>query len=878
MNLLYVVMGWACLGTFAILPSVYGQTQGSHAGIAPIITTPPRNLTNEYGSDVQFSVAAKGADVSYQWQKNGVNLHDYGNVIGAQSPNLALVGIAQSDVAKYSVVISNSVGAVTSSVVTLTVNASTIFSEDFESGLGNWSVFYDAKRLPSSTNTTSTRLSPSKAQNHTGGGSQSAMLNKSTDKMYYNFGRELYGRVMATFWIYDDGGDQTRYFGELRGYSGPGHTTYGGSGGAKQTFAIGVYNSAFATNSTGLLATEKTKAAKYQGKVDRGQNAGWLNLDGPGSPDRSVGWHKFQIERAADGTNVNFYVDGVLSRSVTGATYVALDSISIGSAGLGSVNGRAWFDDIKVEAWHKTFDWQSLESAGDGLPDWIKLKETGTNTLVTRVDTVAEINGAATNKTVGKWAAEGEGIATAESRGSLDYYVINVPVDDAYRLEIEARGRNARKLRIEEIPLLVSIDDEPLGRFLLPFDAQTNKFIHCFTPYLKAGPHTVHILWDNASIHNSLYIRSVRLQALAGPDSNGNGVKDWVENRLNTQNGTDFAPERSLVSPVCIEGKGQYLSMMSIEAGDAVPLNTIPVHPGAGDRWYANVPLSANGPTTLNVSYQNGGLKETGSIEWQETNLLEANNATIRKGDSLLLTALPPNATNGTITVTVEGGGSYTSEGGKPIAHRFDQAGSYAVTGTYYPGNLTKTITVKVVDADLGGPIAAWVGHRRFWDTTNLAPEIVIELDPRIQSAAVPEVPNRYSITNDSIEPRYVLARLGKKGPVVASAEIQGFRFFNDADSWLRLVQTYDDGAQLVEAGFILSPVLPNVTVQSQVIVSGVTFGDGTLNKTLTADDFDSLGICRVRFLRAKGVKTSVCHATRLYQGDELIGWPTYLK
>jgi len=59
-------------------------------------------------------------------------------------------------------------------------------------------------------------------------------------------------------------------------------------------------------------------------------------------------------------------------------------------------------------------------------------------------------------------------------------------------------------------------------------------------------------------------------------------------------------------------------------------------------------------------------------------------------------------------------------------------------------------------------------------------------------------------------------------------------------------------------------------------MVSGVTFDDGTLIKTLTSNDFDSLGVCRIRFIRAAGVKTSTCHITKVYQGGELIGWPNY--
>ena len=864
---------------FALALPVAAQVE-TNAVVAPIITSQPINKTNEYGADASFSVVAGGNGLRYRWLKNSRDLHDYGNIAGSKTPNLTLVGVAGNDAGQYSVVVSNSGGSVTSAVVTLSVNSSIIFNDNFESGLANWSVFYDPRRAPDSTETAATPLTPSTRKNHTTGGTRSAILNSSTDKMFHNLGRKLFGRVRATFWIYDDGGTQTRYFGELRGHSGPGHTTYAGPGGPKQSFAIGVYNNAFPTNSTGVLTSEKTLPSKYQGRVDRGQNIGWFNLDAPGTPDRTVGWHKFEIERMPDGTNVNFYVDGVLGKSITGANYVALDSVAIGSIGRGlGVNGNAWFDDIKVEAWHKTFDWQNLDSAGAGLFDWMRLRETGTNALVTEINSVAELTSGSTNWSLGRWTAESSGLSTLDTRGGLGYYAVNVPAADSYRIEIEGRGRNARNLHIEEIPLIVSIDDQYLGRFLLPFSSSSNQFVHCFTPFIKAGPHTISIVWDNANIHNSLLLRAVRLQRLKGPDSNANGIKDWVENRLYAQSGTDVFPEKSFVSPVCVEGKGAFLNTMSLLAKAGNYSATIPVQAGTGDRWYANVPLSSDSLTHIDLSYQNGGLEESGDIEWQVTDLLSANDITLRKGDSLLFSAIPEGATNGEVAIVIENVANYTTDVLHPVAHQFDQVGTYAVTGNYVSSSNTfsRTIHVKVIEANLGPSIAAWVGHRRFWDCTNLPPEVVLDIDPRLQMA-FDTTSGRYSLTNDSIQPRVLLARLGTNGPVVASTDVNGFNFYNDADSWLRLVETYSDGSQLVEAGFILSPVLNDITVECQVIVSGVSFDDGTLAKILTPADFDSLGICRVRFIRAPGVKTSVCHATRIYQGTELIGWPVYVK
>jgi len=122
-------------------------------------------------------------------------------------------------------------------------------------------------------------------------------------------------------------------------------------------------------------------------------------------------------------------------------------------------------------------------------------------------------------------------------------------------------------------------------------------------------------------------------------------------------------------------------------------------------------------------------------------------------------------------------------------------------------------------------------------------------------------------------EPRYILERLGINGPVLASAKVEGFRSSGAAETYLRLLGTNSDGSQLVETALVVRPVPPGLTVQANVIVSGVTFEDGTVTKILTPTDFDGLGICRLRFIRAAGVKTSVCHTYHFYDKDTLISW-----
>ena len=74
------------------------------------------------GSDVSFSVTATGtAPLSYQWQKDGVDLPDGGSITGATTATLTITGVMESDEGGYRCVVSDIAGMDTSDSALLTV-------------------------------------------------------------------------------------------------------------------------------------------------------------------------------------------------------------------------------------------------------------------------------------------------------------------------------------------------------------------------------------------------------------------------------------------------------------------------------------------------------------------------------------------------------------------------------------------------------------------------------------------------------------------------------------------------------------------------------------------------------------------------------------
>jgi Immunoglobulin domain/Carboxypeptidase regulatory-like domain len=290
----------------------------------PTVVTPPQTSVVLLGSTGLLSVTAGGTPpFSYQWLHNGAR------ITGATNSTFT-VGGQFSDTGTYQVIVSNAYGGITSVVATITIAISaTAFSDDFESAtLSNWIIFPGATALTISTN-----------QNQTAGGTYSASVSSSYNRMYHSLNRKVWGPAKATFWIFDNNPTvRTESIADVRSYT----TGFLTNGSLVQLFGIGPY-------STVTMSNEVYDVTKYQGRIVSGSSNGWFNVNKPGVPSRSYGWHKFEIELLSDQITVNFYVDGILGRQITGATVGPWDTVVIGSVGVVGAGATSWQDSIKVE-------------------------------------------------------------------------------------------------------------------------------------------------------------------------------------------------------------------------------------------------------------------------------------------------------------------------------------------------------------------------------------------------------------------------------------------------------------------------------------------------------------------------------------------------
>ncbi len=95
----------------------HNYSLGIASDVLPFIADQPKDAFSIEGETASFSVkAASSTSLSYRWQKNGIN------IVGATSSEYTTDTLASSDNnSKYSVIVTNSSGSVTSDTVTLKV-------------------------------------------------------------------------------------------------------------------------------------------------------------------------------------------------------------------------------------------------------------------------------------------------------------------------------------------------------------------------------------------------------------------------------------------------------------------------------------------------------------------------------------------------------------------------------------------------------------------------------------------------------------------------------------------------------------------------------------------------------------------------------------
>jgi hypothetical protein len=483
---------------------------------------------------------------------------------------------------------------------------------------------------------------------------------------------------------------------------------------------------------------------------------------------------------------------------------------------------------------------------------------------------------------VGTWTIEGNAIYSRTRCGYVDY-VLNVPSQGIYALKVEGTQHNSLTVS-DQFDIWLSVDGVYAGhQYLKAAYGEIGKATY-FLPVLESGPHAIRLDWKNMEPNTFLQINSITLQTYGGLDLNSNGIPDWQENRQEQVSSFALDNVTSLVSPVCLEGVSFFQDMLQV-AADYVPENAtsqvIAVNHGLGSSWYADVQLSPTNATLIQVADQNGAVSYTNQVTWEALNLLEGiytNTLTLRLNDSIKLAAHPTNETEGAMAFSVYAGSNLVTNGsatvGESFVHCFAQSGLFTVNGSYSNGLqvVSTSMAVKVVSASFAGDPVCVVGQERTWDCPNVPTNVAIEHDAALQVGIQGLAGGglRFSLLHVMEEPLYMVARVCENGAILDSAEVTALT--GDNGSYWRVVETYPDGSRVVEVQLRLGEVSDDISVVLNISAGGVVFEDGTLLRTLTASDFNEVGVATYRLVQSAASMSSVCHGTSIYQGTQYIG------
>jgi hypothetical protein len=506
------------------------------------------------------------------------------------------------------------------------------------------------------------------------------------------------------------------------------------------------------------------------------------------------------------------------------------------------------------------------DTDGDGMDDgWEMYAHTdplvadgsGWGTLLNSIT----INPVDTNAVIGRWeAVDGNSLKALDYRGSVGYS-FDVSTQAVYVLEVSGvqMVTNARwpKLRV-----LALMDDERLGNQEISALVRNGK-VYFITPLLTNGTHSLWIDWDNVYADSQLKITGIGLLNYSGSDNNTNGTPDWVDNRLSST--CTWDPIRSLkVSPVCIEGNGLFMGKMKLAGTDAV------LKHGAGNRWYADVPLAVTNATEVQLSVEDGERVITRSLAWEQTDILGSTDLMIRKGDALLLTAAPTGALSGSVTIDIPGITNCVTTVDAPVMTQFSSNGIYTVTGSFNDGatNLSRSISVKVVAASFPTNLSA-VLLNKTRDVINPGiptTNVVIQGDAAtaLGQPVASGTGIRYTASLTEVDSEhYLVARLGNDGPILDSTRLLG-TWVREAATGFQHVDTLSDGSMVWQTTIRTGYFPVDGQIKVSLFAAGAMFEDGSHLLTMTAGNLDELGGTTYRVVVPPGCH--ICHHVYMVQ------------
>ncbi|QQL43818.1 PA14 domain-containing protein [Sulfuriroseicoccus oceanibius] len=527
------------------------------------------------------------------------------------------------------------------------------------------------------------------------------------------------------------------------------------------------------------------------------------------------------------------------------------------------------------------------DTDGDSLSDSDEIDFYGSDPLVSdavAATRYAEIDLTSEVDSDGLWKVMDDGTLQAYPRRGWIDYPVEIRAGDEGVYELRIRGGVSGQIRsVEELPLVISLDDEEIGREVMRCVDGEGEVVRVLTPWLEAGVYTVRLRNTNYRADVMMRLDGIGVYQVGGVDLDGDGKADWMKDELAVANRITSVAGTSYVSPAFVEGITSHLgnARMLKLVGDDVEV--VSLERGVDGGFYTMVDLVAQRPVNVDVSFLNGALHEQHQIEWVPLNVIETPSITVAKGDALMLSAWLPGHSeggwfsmtrNGSVLTTADGIGLHVS--GVPLIERFDSVGKYeyAVTWAAEGGtaSVNGALTVNVVDADFGDGIDVQAWQRESWVLEGMRG---LELDPDdalvwYEESSSDSGPRRFVVDIYEVGTRYVVARIPETGRIVGRGEVRGFYVANEQETAdAQLFHVGADGTRSYRFTLVADGLPDGYEIHLKSYYQGTVFEDGGNHWVLTNKDFNSIGVVDVIMQTGPDGDGRLCHTVRVVAPGE---------
>jgi hypothetical protein len=460
------------------------------------------------------------------------------------------------------------------------------------------------------------------------------------------------------------------------------------------------------------------------------------------------------------------------------------------------------------------------------------------------------------------WTMTGGGLISDTFRGRIEWE-FNVPSQGDWLLHVRT-GLLGTLRDSETVDVDVTLNGVFIGRHSLRYGMDRSNLLRLIAPNLAAGTHRLGLNFDNYIGRRAVLVKSIEVRQPAGPDLDGDGRIDWIAAELARTNHVAAHGSHSKTSPFCLEGNAT--------VRDAVLVNGQPVLRGGGSRhWFLNLALDPSGAASGYSAVYDNGLRFTGAVGWEATNVLEGGEMVIRRGDSLLLGAWIPGGA-GSATVAVAGQ-TYQVAGPAAEPHLFDQAGTFTATATH-DGGTAGALVIHVRHADLPA------GHRVLENsaspyrltTAQAHRSLHFEGGEGLALGPIRDInPDQYELM---LYPAWggtygLLARLHPGGPILDAVAIDGVGVSDALQNELTsgMPAPGHPGHMVYSTPLVVKNLPPGGSVIVDINRGGVSFMDGTKQMIFHESDFRN-GLLYLQFLAPAGLGGGYCHSIRILDAD----------